>query len=132
MEMHVSLVGRTDLAGEIYRQLRQAILAGAPAARPPRACVTPSHQFPLGMAMSLPRRMAVLAWAQRHARGLPGTPPAGREHAGAPARPAPGGGPVGGGPAPDRHRPHRVLAYGAIPTDRIDEGLDRLRRCFDP
>jgi GntR family transcriptional regulator / MocR family aminotransferase len=29
-------------------------------------CVTPSHQFPLGMAMSLPRRMALLAWAQRH------------------------------------------------------------------
>ena len=28
--------------------------------------VTPSHQFPLGMAMSLPRRMALLAWAQRH------------------------------------------------------------------
>jgi GntR family transcriptional regulator / MocR family aminotransferase len=27
--------------------------------------VTPSHQFPLGMAMSLPRRMALLAWAQR-------------------------------------------------------------------
>jgi GntR family transcriptional regulator / MocR family aminotransferase len=29
-------------------------------------CVTPSHQFPLGMAMSLPRRMALLAWARRH------------------------------------------------------------------
>ncbi len=29
-------------------------------------CVSPSHQFPLGMAMSLPRRMALLAWAQRH------------------------------------------------------------------
>jgi GntR family transcriptional regulator / MocR family aminotransferase len=28
--------------------------------------VTPSHQFPLGMTMSLPRRMALLAWAQRH------------------------------------------------------------------
>jgi (Z)-2-((N-methylformamido)methylene)-5-hydroxybutyrolactone dehydrogenase len=53
MEMHVSLVGRTDLAGEIYRQLRQAILAGAPAARPPRACVTPSHQFPLDMATEM-------------------------------------------------------------------------------
>jgi GntR family transcriptional regulator/MocR family aminotransferase len=27
--------------------------------------VTPSHQFPLGRAMSLPRRMALLAWAER-------------------------------------------------------------------
>jgi GntR family transcriptional regulator / MocR family aminotransferase len=27
--------------------------------------VTPSHQFPLGMSMSLPRRMALLAWAER-------------------------------------------------------------------
>jgi GntR family transcriptional regulator / MocR family aminotransferase len=25
-----------------------------------------------------------------------------------------------------------VLGYGAIPTDRIDDGLERLRRCFDP
>jgi GntR family transcriptional regulator / MocR family aminotransferase len=36
---------------------------------PPRTrlvYVTPSHQFPLGMTMSLPRRMALLAWAQRH------------------------------------------------------------------
>jgi GntR family transcriptional regulator/MocR family aminotransferase len=28
--------------------------------------VTPSHQFPLGIAMSLPRRQALLAWAERH------------------------------------------------------------------
>jgi GntR family transcriptional regulator/MocR family aminotransferase len=28
MELHVSLVGRRDLAGEIYRQLRAAILDG--------------------------------------------------------------------------------------------------------
>jgi len=28
------------------------------------ACVTPSHQFPLGMTMSLPRRLALLAWAR--------------------------------------------------------------------
>lgn len=27
--------------------------------------VTPSHQFPLGVAMSLPRRLALLAWAER-------------------------------------------------------------------
>jgi GntR family transcriptional regulator/MocR family aminotransferase len=28
--------------------------------------VSPSHQFPLGMAMSLPRRLALLAWAERN------------------------------------------------------------------
>ena len=28
--------------------------------------VTPSHQFPLGMPMSLARRMALLSWAERH------------------------------------------------------------------
>jgi GntR family transcriptional regulator/MocR family aminotransferase len=28
--------------------------------------VTPSHQFPLGLAMSLPRRRELLAWAERH------------------------------------------------------------------
>ena len=29
------------------------------------ACVTPSHQFPLGVVMSAPRRLALLAWARR-------------------------------------------------------------------
>ena len=29
-------------------------------------CVTPSHQFPAGVAMSLARRMALLAWARAH------------------------------------------------------------------
>ena len=28
--------------------------------------VTPSHQYPLGVAMSLPRRLALLAWTERH------------------------------------------------------------------
>ncbi len=28
--------------------------------------VTPSHQFPLGMTMSMPRRRALLVWAQHH------------------------------------------------------------------
>lgn len=38
-------------------------------ALPPNArmvYVTPSHQFPLGMPMSLERRLALLAWAQQH------------------------------------------------------------------
>jgi GntR family transcriptional regulator/MocR family aminotransferase len=32
--------------------------------------VTPSHQFPLGMAMSLPRRHALLAWAEQHGAAI--------------------------------------------------------------
>ncbi|MEO8484535.1 MAG: PLP-dependent aminotransferase family protein [Acidobacteriota bacterium] len=32
--------------------------------RPRLAYVTPSHQFPLGVAMSLPRRLALLRWAR--------------------------------------------------------------------
>jgi len=38
-------------------------------ALPPRArliYVTPSHQYPLGVSMSLPRRLALLDWAERH------------------------------------------------------------------
>ena len=38
-------------------------IAAAPAAR--LAYVTPSHQFPLGATMSLARRLALLAWAER-------------------------------------------------------------------
>jgi GntR family transcriptional regulator/MocR family aminotransferase len=30
------------------------------------AMITPAHQCPLGMALSLPRRLELLAWAQRH------------------------------------------------------------------
>jgi GntR family transcriptional regulator/MocR family aminotransferase len=37
-------------------------IAQAPGSR--FAVVTPSHQFPLGMALSLPRRLALLAWAE--------------------------------------------------------------------
>jgi len=42
------------------------IAAASTAARGARlAYVTPSHQFPTGAIMSLPRRLALLAWAQR-------------------------------------------------------------------
>lgn len=40
---------------------------------PPQArlvYVTPSHQFPLGVPMSLPRRLALLAWAERHGAAI--------------------------------------------------------------
>jgi GntR family transcriptional regulator/MocR family aminotransferase len=32
--------------------------------------VTPGHQLPLGMTMSLPRRLALLEWARRHDAGI--------------------------------------------------------------
>ncbi|HVU35357.1 MAG TPA: PLP-dependent aminotransferase family protein, partial [Opitutaceae bacterium] len=32
--------------------------------------VTPSHQYPLGVPMSLPRRLALLAWADRHGAAI--------------------------------------------------------------
>lgn len=41
----------------------EAALALAPDAR--LAIVTPSHQFPLGTVLSLPRRLALLNWAER-------------------------------------------------------------------
>lgn len=33
---------------------------------PGLACVTPSHQFPLGSVLPVPRRLALLDWARRH------------------------------------------------------------------
>jgi GntR family transcriptional regulator/MocR family aminotransferase len=44
----------------------QGLVVGAIPPRTRLVHVTPSHQFPLGMAMSLPRRLALLAWAERH------------------------------------------------------------------
>ena len=42
-----------------------ATAAGAPPPAPPRlAYVTPSHQFPTGGVLSLPRRLELLAWAR--------------------------------------------------------------------
>ena len=41
---------------------------GVPERGPPArlACVAPSHQYPLGVTMSLGRRLELLAWARRH------------------------------------------------------------------
>jgi GntR family transcriptional regulator/MocR family aminotransferase len=44
----------------------QGLVVDAIPARTRLVYVTPSHQFPLGMPMSLPRRMALLAWARHH------------------------------------------------------------------
>jgi GntR family transcriptional regulator / MocR family aminotransferase len=42
-------------------------LPGRPPARPPRLIfVSPSHQYPLGSVMSLPRRLELLEFARRH------------------------------------------------------------------
>lgn len=37
-----------------------------PVRRPQLVCVTPSHQFPMGTVLSLPRRLALLDYARRH------------------------------------------------------------------
>lgn len=42
------------------------VTAALPNTRCTLAYVTPSHQFPLGSVMSISRRQALLAWAQRH------------------------------------------------------------------
>lgn len=41
------------------------VLGGAPWSDARLAYVTPAHQYPLGVAMSLPRRLALLDWARR-------------------------------------------------------------------
>jgi hypothetical protein len=156
--------------------------------------VSPSHQFPLGMAMSLPRRLALLAWAERcvgpfttassataagrsspcrpwtRAAGSctwgrsprPCWPPCASGSWSCPSRWSPRSGRpsswrTGTPPCPSRppwpgsstratwpatsaacawdagtpSQPGFALGYGAIGTDRIEEGLARLRRCFD-
>jgi GntR family transcriptional regulator / MocR family aminotransferase len=45
---------------------REGLVADALPRRARLVYVTPSHQFPLGVAMSLPRRLALLAWADRN------------------------------------------------------------------
>jgi GntR family transcriptional regulator/MocR family aminotransferase len=67
------LGGRAALAGAGGRLVPVAVdgeglvveraRAGAPAAR--LAYVTPSHQFPLGVTLSLPRRLQLIDWARR-------------------------------------------------------------------
>jgi GntR family transcriptional regulator / MocR family aminotransferase len=49
MEVHVSLVGRKDLAGEIYRQLRRAILDGR---LPPGGRLPPTRELARRLSVS--------------------------------------------------------------------------------
>jgi DNA-binding transcriptional MocR family regulator len=59
MAMHISLVGRKDLSGEIYRQLRAAILNGQ---LRPGDCLTPSRELARALAVS---RSTVVAGYER-------------------------------------------------------------------
>ncbi len=45
---------------------REGLVVDALPRRARLVYTTPSHQFPLGVTMSLPRRLALLAWVERH------------------------------------------------------------------
>lgn len=58
-----------EAAGVRLRPARvdeQGIVIGTIAKRARLVYVTPSHQFPLGVSMSLARRLELLAWARKH------------------------------------------------------------------
>jgi GntR family transcriptional regulator/MocR family aminotransferase len=65
MAMHISLVGRKDLGGEIYRQVRAAILNGQ---LRPGDCLTPSREFARALAVS--RSTVVAAYERLAAEGF--------------------------------------------------------------
>lgn len=65
MELHVSLVGRTDLAGEIYRQLRAAIVEGRLRAGDP---LPPSRE--LARRLSVSRGTVTIAYARLSGEGF--------------------------------------------------------------
>jgi GntR family transcriptional regulator/MocR family aminotransferase len=145
MELHVSLVGRDELTVEIYRQLGHAILEGRLRAG---ERLPPSRE--LARRLSVSRNTVTLAYEQLadegylNARVGVGTfvsdkveGSAGRVRpAGRALRPRqvwrtiplPSGferQAVGAANAPGL-----VLGYGAIPAERIAQGLRRLRHCF--
>jgi GntR family transcriptional regulator/MocR family aminotransferase len=63
--LHVSLVGRKDLSGEIYRQVRAAILNGR---LRPGDCLTPSRE--LARALAVSRSTVVAAYERLAAEGF--------------------------------------------------------------
>jgi GntR family transcriptional regulator/MocR family aminotransferase len=65
MAMHVSLVGRKDLSGEIYRQVRRAILNGQ---LRPGDCLTPSRE--LARALAVSRSTVIVAYERLAAEGF--------------------------------------------------------------
>src|SRR5436309_11911552 len=89
MELHVSLVGRDDLTGEIYRQLRRAILDGR---LPPGERLPPTRELARRLAVS--RSTVTVAYDRLTGEGfLSGRPASGTfvsDHAAAhPARARP-------------------------------------------
>jgi DNA-binding transcriptional MocR family regulator len=93
---------------------------------------SPSHQFPLGMAMSLGRRIPLLAWAAQKGAAIieDGTI---QDMLNVLRAQAAG---ISLFPLSDltvgQAQPGLVIGYGAIPLERIDEGLHRLRACLEP
>src|SRR5688572_10695197 len=65
MAFHVNLVGRKDLSGEIYRQIRRAILDGL---LRPRDGLPPSRELARTLAVS--RATVVIAYEQLAAEGF--------------------------------------------------------------
>jgi GntR family transcriptional regulator/MocR family aminotransferase len=65
MEVHVSLLGRTDLSGEIYRQLRRAILDGQ---LRPSDLLPPTRE--LARALSVSRTTVTIAYDRLQGEGL--------------------------------------------------------------
>ena len=62
---HTALLGAGARIGHVRVDSQGLNVAAArPADRARLVYVTPSHQFPLGVPMSLPRRLALLAWAR--------------------------------------------------------------------
>jgi GntR family transcriptional regulator/MocR family aminotransferase len=65
MELHVSLVGRDDLTGEIYRQLRRAILDGR---LPPGERLPPTRE--LARRLSVSRSTVTVAYDRLTGEGF--------------------------------------------------------------
>ena len=68
MTMHLNLVGRRDLSGEIYRQIRRAILNGQ--LRPGEA-LTPSRE--LAQALAVSRSTVIVAYERPEINRFKGT-----------------------------------------------------------
>ncbi|MDQ8728871.1 PLP-dependent aminotransferase family protein [Bradyrhizobium sp. LHD-71] len=65
MTFHVSLVGKSDLSGEIYRQIRQAILDGR---LQPGECLSPTRELATALAVS--RSTVTIAYERLLAEGF--------------------------------------------------------------
>jgi GntR family transcriptional regulator/MocR family aminotransferase len=49
---------------------REGLVVGSMPGQARLVYVTPSHQYPLGVSMTLARRLALIAWAERHAAAI--------------------------------------------------------------